>query len=101
MFLCEFSLVLDISLNRRHIVFTDGNLPLRRRYLALKIGYYNNSDASYQLQRLVLSGDTGVSLNPGPGEYSFNDNDEQLLEVRSLPSMLVTEIPSLSFHINA
>ena len=30
------------------------------------------------LQRLGLSGDTGVSFkNPGPGEYSFNDNDEQ------------------------
>ena len=67
-FLCEFSLVLDAKLNRRHIVFTDGNLPHRRRYLALKICYYNNSDASYQLLRLVLSGDTGVSLNPGLAE---------------------------------
>ena len=38
-FLCEFSLVLDIILNRRHIVFTDANLPRRRRYLALKICY--------------------------------------------------------------
>ena len=76
-FLCEFSLVLDAKLNRRHIVFTDGNLPHRRRYLALKICYYNNSDASYQLLRLVLSGDTGVSLNPGPAEYTYNDDGEQ------------------------
>ena len=65
------------ELNRRHIVFTDGNLPHRRRYLALKICYYNNSDASYQLLRLVLSGDTGVSLNPGPAEYTYNDDGEQ------------------------
>ena len=76
-FLCEFSLVLDTKLNRRHIVFTDSNLPHRRRYLALKVCYYNNSDASYQLQRLLLSGDTGVSLNPGPPDYSYNDADEQ------------------------
>ena len=76
-FLCEFSLVLDAKLNRRHIVFTDGNLSHRRRYLALKICYYNNSDASYQLLRLVLSGDTGVSLNPGPAEYNYNDDSEQ------------------------
>ena len=76
-FLCEFSLVLDAKLNRRHIVFTDGNLPHRRRYLALKICYYNNSDASYQLLKLVLSGDTGVSLNPGPAEYNYNDDGEQ------------------------
>ena len=74
-FLCEFSLVWDAKLNRRHIGFTDGNLPLRRRYLASKICYYNNSVASYQLQRLVLTGDTGVSLNPGSPEY--NDKDEQ------------------------
>ena len=26
-FLCEFSLFLDAKLNRRHVVFTDGNLP--------------------------------------------------------------------------
>ena len=76
-FLCEFSLVLDAKLNWRHIVFTDGNLSHRRRYLALKICYYNNSDASYQLLRLVLSGDTGVSLNPGPAEYNYNDDSEQ------------------------
>ena len=68
-------MVWDAKLNRRHIGFTDGNLPHRRRYLAPKVCYYNNSVASYQLQRLVLSGDTGVSLNPGPAEY--NDNDEQ------------------------
>ena len=86
-FLCEFSLVLDAKLNRRHIVFTDGNLPHRRRYLALKICYYNNSEQfSYQLQRLALSGDTGVSLNPGPAEYNYNDDNEQPTQ-RSLSSI--------------
>ena len=73
------------ELNRRHIVFTDGNLPHRRRYLALKICYYNNSDASYQLLKLVLSGDTGVSLNPGPAEYNYNDDGEQSTQSSQSP----------------
>ena len=73
--LCDFSLAWDAKLNRRHIGFVDGNLPHRRRYLAIKICYNNNSHASYQLQRLLQCGDTGVSLKPGPTVN--NDNDEQ------------------------
>ena len=60
MFLCEFSLAWDAKLNRCHIVLFDGNLPNRRRYLAIKLCYNNNSHASYQIQRYVQSGDTGV-----------------------------------------
>ena len=75
MFLCEFLLAWDAKLNRRHIGFVDGNLPHRIRYLAIKICYNNNSHVSYQIQRYVQSGDTGVSLNPG--STVNNDNDQQ------------------------
>ena len=75
MFLCEFSSAWNAKLNRRHIGFVDGNLPHRRRYLSIKICYYKNSDASYQLQRLVQSGDTGVSLNPGSTVNNYNEEE--------------------------
>jgi hypothetical protein len=37
-----------------------------RKYCFAKARYYSNSNASFQLQRLIRSGDTAVSLNPGP-----------------------------------
>ena len=88
MFLCEFSSAWDAKLNRRHIGFVDGNLPHRRRYIAIKICYYKNSDARYQLQRLVQSGDTGVSLNPGPTINNDNDNDNDEQHTQSSQSSI-------------
>ncbi len=37
-----------------------------RKYCFAKVSYYSSSNASFQLQRLIRSGDTAESLNPGP-----------------------------------
>lgn len=48
--------------------------PRRKKYLPSRTRYYSNSDASYQTQRICISGD--VSTNPGPNNTGKTSMDK-------------------------
>ena len=37
-----------------------------KKFFRARISYYSNAHASFQLERIIRSGDTAVNLNPGP-----------------------------------
>ena len=48
----------------RHIVF----IPRGKGYYSSRVNYYSNSDCSFHLTRLIISGD--ININPGPDKCS-------------------------------
>ena len=56
-------------LRRCHLVLVPAKLK-RRRFLSTRLRYYHNSDASFQLERLLLCGD--IESNPGPANDEVN-----------------------------
>ena len=47
----------------RHLV----SFPRGKGYFASRVNYYSNSDCSFHLIRLIVSGD--ISVNPGPENW--------------------------------
>ena len=54
---------------RCHLVLVPAKLK-RRQFLSTRLRYYHNSDASFQLKRLLLCGD--IESNPGPANDEVN-----------------------------
>ena len=46
--------------------------PKRRRFLSIRLRYYHNSDASFQLECLLSCGDMITGSNPGPTNNEVN-----------------------------
>ena len=67
--ICDGNLRTCCGFRRCHLVLVPAKLK-RRRFLSTRLRYYHNSDASFQLERLLLCGD--IESNPGPANDEVN-----------------------------
>ena len=66
--------------------------PRSNRFYSSRVACYSNSNSTFQLQRLLRSGDTAVSKNPGPSSIKC-----YLQNVRSLKAAVAAEGDSFEY----